>query len=318
MNKKTLKKRSKSKRAVKSFLYFRLAVAAMVAGVFVVLGMIGNNSLAQSWSEPTSAPPLNNASAPIWNQTSTAQTAGFYISGRGRFDTTGTGDVYCTNGKVCGVDAASSGGSNGAVGESNTGYGMYASSVSNYGLVASSGTSYAGYFLGNVYVNGIMNAVNGLQVNGTNVCLADGTHCLGGGSSVLAFDYTGPVNPAGTSVTTGVAMGLNTPIVLSAATTGRIKFMITGTLKNNSSGAATSLQAYISPTNHANGTVPDGTAIGGTATNLVPFSTSTSTSFSLSGTATGLAAGTWYLELGVSPSAGTSTVRQVVAQIEEY
>jgi len=207
MNKKTLKKRSISKRSAKRFFYFRLAGAALVVGVFAVFGLIGKNSLAQSWSEPTGAPPSNNVSAPIWNQTSSAQAGSFYVSGKGRFDTTGTGDAYCTSGKVCGVDAASSGGSNGVVGESNTGYGVYASSTSNYGLYASSGTTYAGYFLGNVYVNGTMNAVNGLQVNGTNVCLSNGTNCQASGGGY----WTANGNNIYNNNTASVGIGTNSP-----------------------------------------------------------------------------------------------------------
>ena len=93
MTKKTLIKRSGSKRSAKNFLMFRLAAVAVLVGVFAIFGFSVKDTLAQLWSEPTGIPPTNNATGPVWAQNSMVQNGDFWLSGKGRFDASGIGDA---------------------------------------------------------------------------------------------------------------------------------------------------------------------------------------------------------------------------------
>jgi len=210
MIKKTLIKRSGPKRSAKNFLMFRLAAFVVLLGVFAVFGLLGKNTLAQSWSEPPngSIPPANNVSGPVWTQNSLVQTGNFWLSGKGRLDASGTGDATCQGAKVCLADST---GGYGLVSEMTSGTGgagpaVYAQGNAGFGIYASSTSNYAGDFVGNVYVTGTLNAATALQVNGTNVCLADGTHCQGSGGY-----WTATGNDIYNNNTGKVGIGTTTP-----------------------------------------------------------------------------------------------------------
>jgi hypothetical protein len=142
MTKKPLIKRFGSVRPKNAFLIFRVAAIVVIVGVFAVFGFAVKNTLALSWSEPATNPPdLTGINGPVWAQTAASQTGGLWVTGKGRFDTAGTGDANCTGAKLCGVDNAAV---IGLSGESATGVGLYASS--------GSASSYAGAFNGNVYL----------------------------------------------------------------------------------------------------------------------------------------------------------------------
>jgi len=189
MTKKILIKRSRSKPSARRALAFRLVVLALAIGAIGVFGFLNKNILAQSWSEPTGAPPSNNATGPVWAQNSLAQTGNFWLSGKGRLDTSGIGDATCQGAKVCLADST---GGYGLVSEMTSGTGgagpaVYAQGNAGFGIYASSTSNYAGDFVGNVYVSGTLNAGTALQVNSTNVCLSDGTNCPPTSASTLVL-----------------------------------------------------------------------------------------------------------------------------------
>jgi trimeric autotransporter adhesin len=80
---------SRKRRLVPSnhFRIFRAVSVTVIVVVFAVLTASVKSSLAQSWSEPDTAPPNPNVAAPIWNQTATVQ------SGPGSFNIAGSGYI---------------------------------------------------------------------------------------------------------------------------------------------------------------------------------------------------------------------------------
>jgi hypothetical protein len=205
MTKKLLIKRSEPKRSKNSFLIFRVAAIVVIVGVFAVFGFAVKNTLALSWSEPATNPPdLTGINGPVWAQTAASQTGGLWVTGKGRFDTAGTGDANCTGAKLCGVDNAAV---IGLSGESATGVGLYASS--------GSASSYAGAFNGNVYLYptyklgvGVAPSypvdVVGNVNSSTGFCIA--------GSCINAWPSTGGYwSPSGANIISNVAGNVLVP-----------------------------------------------------------------------------------------------------------
>jgi len=238
MTKKTLIKRSGRKKSAKNFLMFRLVTVAVLVSAFAVFGFLAKNTMAQSWSEPTAAPPAGNVSAPVWTQNALVQTGNFWVSGKGRFDTSGTGDATCQGAKVCLADGT---GGYGLVSEMTSGTGgagpaVYAQGNAGFGIYASSTSNYAGDFVGNVYVTGTLNAATDLQVNGTQVCLSNGTHCQTGGY------WTATGNDIYNNNTGKVGIGTATPAVKLDVSSSGIANALSTNIRSSITGSFSAAQ----------------------------------------------------------------------------
>jgi hypothetical protein len=122
-------------------------------------------------------------------------------------------------------------------------------------------------------------------------------------------------NPTGSTSTTGVMMGLGRSpglFVITPTASGKVFFVITGSINNNTAGSGAIAAAYygtgIAP---ANGGAIAGTPIGGAAFRIGGgWAAAAATPFTCAGVITGLTAGTqiWIdLSLAISGS-GTATI----------
>ncbi len=219
--KKTALRRSKTTK--RGYRAWRLGLSLFLLTVAVSLALAGKEVWAQVWSEPTAAPPGDNAPAPIWNidVSGTAQAGGFNIAGSGRVESTlfvnsNPASGGCSGVGLCVWETTT----NGIFSRSDSGVGVYGYSVSGngiyginesasspamYGVASStaataigvmgaSANGYGGWF------SGKLNATGEITQNGVKVCLADGTNCpsLGGGGAWALRDL-----PANFYVNTG-------------------------------------------------------------------------------------------------------------------
>jgi hypothetical protein len=129
--------------------------------------------------------------------------------------------------------------------------------------------------------------------------------------------YSTPANPAGTSSTTGVMMGL--AILYTPKSTGRVKVTLAGLLANNTAGdGATANLQYGTGAAPANGAAPAGTAAGNVVTETSPAAGQTN-AVVLQAVISGLTVGTqyWLDVLLAAVTGGTASISNIAVTIEE-
>ncbi len=127
-----------------------------------------------------------------------------------------------------------------------------------------------------------------------------------------ATAQSSPADPAGSTSTTGVMMGLAGSI--TPATTGRILFMITGDVGNTGNAITVTIQLYQGTGSApANGAAITGSAVGG-AQKFITAAAAQKVPFGVCALVTGLTLGTAYwfdVSLASSSGAQTSTIKDV-------
>lgn len=128
-----------------------------------------------------------------------------------------------------------------------------------------------------------------------------------------------PTNPAATSSTTAVMMGLGTSCTITPGWSGRVLVMITGQTSNNTAGDVGAMTARqgtgAAP---ANGAAASGTVIGNPVT-ATSATASASVPFTVGGIVTGLAIGTAiWIDVSVGVNAGTETVQNISCAAHEF
>jgi hypothetical protein len=189
------------------------------------------------------------------------------------------------------------------------------------GVVSVSG----GYVIGNVSppIGRILQSAAGVLYNDSTAAwptgaAAVGTRPIGNGTNWIATTpasaQSSPANPTGTASTTGVMMGLAGSITTSSATSGKVLFIISGTIFNATAIAdGGKVQLYTGTgTAPINGAALTGTARGGLV-QYIAATTSEKTPFSVNAIATGLAASTAYwIDVGLAAiTGGTATITDV-------
>lgn len=147
-------------------------------------------------------------------------------------------------------------------------------------------------------------------------CATDATNASNIGSGTLnsarlawnsAILEATPSNPASTTSTTGVMMGLGvTTCRFTPTFSTRVRFTIDGAVANSGAGNASNFQLrFAAGAGPANGVAPAGSGIGGQNSITSPAANALSF-FSIARTATGLTPGTTYwFDINLSGSAGT-------------
>jgi hypothetical protein len=119
-------------------------------------------------------------------------------------------------------------------------------------------------------------------------------------------------NPAGTSSTTLVMMGLGVSVTITPAYSTRVYLTFNGHIFNGTSGASGRVQAYFGTGSApANAAAVTGTALGGLIVATMA-AVNQAMPFTVGGIITGLTPGTTYwVDLAIDSSSGSTTVQQV-------
>lgn len=160
----------------------------------------------------------------------------------------------------------------------------------------------------------------GSQAVTTDLTISQLKAMLGLTPAAARFSSNTAANPTGTTSATAVMMGLGSSWALTPAASGNIVIAVTGYITNSAAAGLSSITAY-----RGTGSAPaNGAAFTGTAINSAPLPVTSPTTgspdvpFSFNARVTGLTVNTAYwFDLGMSASAGTSTVHITTIIIKE-